>query len=202
MPKFARPNSYTGKQSNQQWTGDARSATLAEALAGLSKQVYISPATLAAAGTALVPDATTLIEGKVSLATNAEAVTGTVNTNKAIIPSSLTARLQAPGAIGGTTPAAGSFTVITGTKQNYTSLASGAAAGAASAGTVALIAGTIVVSTTAVTATSQIRLTCQALGTVTAPSALCCSAKSTGVSFTILASQNTDTSTIFWEVIN
>ena len=202
MPKFARPNSYTGKQSNQQWTGDARSATVAEALAGASKQVYISPSTLAAAGTALVPSATTLVAGKVFLATNAEAVTGTVSTNKAIVPASLTARMQAPGPIGGTTPAAGTFTAITGTKNNYTALASGAAAAALAAGTVALIGGTIVVSTTAVTATSQIRLTCQALGTVTVPSGLCVSAKSTGVSFTILASQATDTSTIFWEVVN
>lgn len=49
MPKFARPNSYTGKQSNQQWTGDVRAATLAETAAGASKQLYISPNTLASA---------------------------------------------------------------------------------------------------------------------------------------------------------
>lgn len=124
MPKFARPNSYTGKQSNQQWTGDVRAATLAEALAGASKQIYISPSTLAAAGTALVPDATTTVEGKVSLATNAEAVTGTVSTNKAIIPSSLTARLAAPGTIGATTPGAGNFAALTST--GATNLGSGA----------------------------------------------------------------------------
>lgn len=128
MPKFARPNSYTGKQSNQQWTGDARAATLAEALAGASKQLYISPSTLSAAGTALVPDATTLVEGKVSLATNAEAVTGTVNTNKAIIPSSLTARLAAPGAIGGTTPGAGSFTTLGSTGASNIASGAGVAA--------------------------------------------------------------------------
>lgn len=47
--------------------------------------------------------------GVMALATNTEAVTGTV-TNKAIVPSSLTARLAAPGPIGGTTPGTGAFT--------------------------------------------------------------------------------------------
>lgn len=89
-----------------------------------------------------------------------------------------------------------------GNKDVYTSVGSNATAGANSAGTVDLIGGTIVVATTAVTANSLIRLTCQALGTVIVPSALCVSAKSTGVNFTILASQVTDTSTIFWEIVN
>ncbi len=89
-----------------------------------------------------------------------------------------------------------------GNKDVYTSVGSNATAGANSAGSVALIGGTIVVSTTAVTANSLIRLTCQALGTVTAPSALCVSAKTASTSFTILASQATDTSTIFWEIVN
>lgn len=60
----------------------------------------------------VVPDATTTVEGKVELATSAEAVTGT-DTTRAVVPSGLTARLAAPGAIGGTTPAAGSFTTLT-----------------------------------------------------------------------------------------
>lgn len=54
MPKFARPNSYTGKQSNQAWTGDVRAANSAEAAAGASPQLYISPVTLASATGALV----------------------------------------------------------------------------------------------------------------------------------------------------
>ena len=45
MPKFARPNSYTGKQSNQNWTGQTRAATATEAAAGDAEQLYISPAT-------------------------------------------------------------------------------------------------------------------------------------------------------------
>lgn len=124
MPKFANPTSYTGKQSNQSWTGQARSATLPEAVAGLSPQLYISPATLGAASVALIPSATTTIEGKVRLATNAEAVTGTITTDVAIIPASLTARLAAPGTIGGTTPADGHFVALTSTGAS--TLASGA----------------------------------------------------------------------------
>lgn len=89
-----------------------------------------------------------------------------------------------------------------GSKDVYTSVASTTTAGANSAGTVPLVAGTATVNTTAVTANSFIRLTCQALGTVAVPSALCVSTKVASTSFTILASDNTDTSTIFWEIVN
>lgn len=105
--------------------------------------------------------------------------------------------------LGNITATNGNFVLGTaGNKLVYTSVATTTAAGANSAGTVALVGGTATVSTTAVGAASRIRLTCQALGTVSVPSALCASAKSTGVSFTILASQGTDTSTIFWEIVN
>lgn len=191
------PNGYNGQLGTTHKFGIVRFATEAEATAQTSTNSALSPATAVLA----IPDASETVKGIVELATNAEAVTGT-DTVRAIVPSSLTARLAAPGAIGGTTPAAGTFTTLTHAKENYTTLSSGAAAGSSYAGTVALTAGTVVVSSTAVTASSVIRLTCQALGTVVAPSALCVSAKSAGVSFTILASQNTDTSTIFWEIIN
>jgi len=64
-----------------------------------------------------------------------------------------------------------------------------------------LVAGTVTVSNTAVTANSRIFLTAQSLGTVTAPSALCISARTAGTSFTILASQNTDTSVVAWQIV-
>jgi hypothetical protein len=67
-------------------------------------------------------------------------------------------------------------------------------------GTAVLVAGTVVVANTSVTANSRIMLTCQALGTVVVPSALCVSARTPGTSFTILASQGTDTSTIAYEI--
>ena len=67
-------------------------------------------------------------------------------------------------------------------------------------GTAVLVAGTVTVADTSVTASSRIQLTPQTLGTVTAPSALCVSARTPGTSFTILASQATDTSTVGYEI--
>lgn len=64
MPKFARPNQYTGKQSNENWTGSVRAANLVEAAAGVSQQLYISPATLDSAVGALV-DAVLEIPGPI-----------------------------------------------------------------------------------------------------------------------------------------
>lgn len=52
MPKYARPTSYTGSQSTQKQTGDARSANSVEALNPLITNLYISPATLSEAQTA------------------------------------------------------------------------------------------------------------------------------------------------------
>jgi hypothetical protein len=74
MPKFARPNSYTSKQSNQSWTGSVRAANSVEAAAGVSEQLYISPSTLASAVGDLVPSATTLIEGVVLITDNSSPV--------------------------------------------------------------------------------------------------------------------------------
>lgn len=74
MPKFARPNAYTGKQGNQSWTGQARFATSAEAEAGTSEELIISPATLAAAVDDLVPQATDSTYGVVYLTDNSEPV--------------------------------------------------------------------------------------------------------------------------------
>ncbi len=118
-------------------------------------------------------------------------------------PGSITATTTLTATLGNITATNGNIVRGTaGNKDTYVSVGSNATAGANSAGTVALIGGTIVVATTAVTANSLIRLTCQALGTVVVPSALCVSAKSAGVSFTILASDATDTSTVFWEIVN
>lgn len=52
----------------------------------------------------VLPNASTTVSGKTRYSTNAEAVTGT-EAAAANTPASLTARLEAPGAIGGTTPA-------------------------------------------------------------------------------------------------
>jgi hypothetical protein len=71
----------------------------------------------------------------------------------------------------------------------------------AKAGIVTLIGGTATVATTVVTDVSRIHLTAQTLGTVTVPSALSVSARTAGTSFTILASQNTDTSAVAWLIV-
>lgn len=55
--------------------------------------------------------ASTTYSGTVELATDTESVTGTLDT-VVCTPGNLTARLAAPGAIGGTTPAAGAFTTL------------------------------------------------------------------------------------------
>lgn len=59
-----------------------------------------------------VPAATTSIAGKAALATQAEVNTGTVN-NKIVTPLTLKTNLTTPPPIGGTTPAAGTFTTVT-----------------------------------------------------------------------------------------
>ena len=162
MAKFSRPNSYNGKQSNQNWTGQTRAANSVEAAAGESETLYISPATLASAVDDLLPDATTTSKGKVELATLTELQNGsapagawvpTANDvatviagvvvgavppatttqqgivelatdaqvvtpfttdvpNTAVQPSNITAMFAAPPAIGGTTPASGTFTFV------------------------------------------------------------------------------------------
>ena len=165
MPKFARPTSYNGRQSNQSWTGSVRAANETEAAAGDSEQLYISPSTLASAVGSLVPSATAAVEGVVyltegtsaanypvatkfyadnlaiagspvstetvagigQLATNAEAVAGTPSTGALalfVTPSNLASVFAAPPAIGGTTPAAATFTDLTATGTISVSLGS------------------------------------------------------------------------------
>lgn len=75
-------------------------------------------------------------------------------------------------------------------------------AGANAFGRVDLVAGSAVVSTTAITNTSIVLLTNQALGTVVAPFPLAVTARTAGTSFTITSSDGTDTSTIGWVIIN
>lgn len=76
-----------------------------------------------------------------------------------------------------------------------------ATGGAAVAGKATLVAGTVVVDTTKVTANSIILLTPQDLSTVTAPKAVGVTARTPGTSFTITSADNTDTSDIGWAII-
>jgi hypothetical protein len=67
-------------------------------------------------------------------------------------------------------------------------------------GVATLVAGTVTVANTSVTANSRIFLTVQSLGTVAVPSGYCVSARTPGTSFTILASVATDTSVVAYEI--
>jgi len=66
-------------------------------------------------------------------------------------------------------------------------------------GTAVLVGGTLVVNTTAVTASSRIFLTCNTPGGT--PGFLRVSARTAGTSFTILSSSGTDTSTVAWFIV-
>lgn len=61
-----------------------------------------------------------------------------------------------------------------------------------------LVAGTVTVSTTAVTSTSRIQLTIQSLGTVAVPQAIGVTARTAGTSFVITSAALTDTSVVAW----
>lgn len=67
-------------------------------------------------------------------------------------------------------------------------------------GRATLVAGTVTVANTSVTATSVIQLTAQSLGTVTAAKALAVTARTAGTSFTITSSDNTDTSIVGYNI--
>lgn len=68
-------------------------------------------------------------------------------------------------------------------------------------GTATLVAGAVVVATTAVTANSRIFLTVQTLGTVAAPKAIAVTARTAGTSFTITSADGTDTSVVAWLLV-
>ena len=67
-------------------------------------------------------------------------------------------------------------------------------------GAATLVAGTVTVSNTSVTANSRIFLTAQSLGTVSTPQALAVTARSAGTSFTITSASSSDTSVVAWEI--
>ena len=67
-------------------------------------------------------------------------------------------------------------------------------------GTSTLVAGTVTVSNTSVTANSRIFLSIASLGTVTIPTAVAVTATSVGTSFTITSANAVDTSVINWQI--
>ncbi len=71
----------------------------------------------------------------------------------------------------------------------------------ATMGTATLVAGTVTVNTTKVTANSRIFITIQSLGTVAVPMAMAITARTAGTDFTITSVDGTDTSVISWVLI-
>lgn len=68
-------------------------------------------------------------------------------------------------------------------------------------GVATLVAGTVTVNTTAVTANSRIFITVQSLGTVAVASGYAVTARTAGMSFTLTASSITDTSILAWFIV-
>lgn len=68
-------------------------------------------------------------------------------------------------------------------------------------GTATLAAGTVTVSTTAVTANSRIFLTVQSLGTILVPVAVAVTSRTAGASFVITSADVTDTSVVAWMIV-
>ncbi len=86
-------------------SGVVRLATVAESITGTAVDIANTPAGLAAVAIAGAPNASTLIRGIIELATDGEA-TARVDSERAVVPSNLTAVLAEPPAIGGTTAGA------------------------------------------------------------------------------------------------
>lgn len=72
----------------------------------------------------------------------------------------------------------------------------------AASGRVTLVAGTATVNTAKALTASNILLTVQSLGTVTAATPVAVTARVNGTSFTITSSSNTDTSVIGWAILS
>jgi|SRR5690606_3792682 len=138
--------------------------------------------------------ATSTKQGVVRLATSTEAADGIAN-NVAVTPNQISSFSEASFA----SPPVLGFGSTTARPVRTTGLSVSEGSNAKQ-GVVTLVAGTLVVANTSVTANSRIFLTAQSLGTVSVPSALCVSARNAGISFTILASDVTDTSAVAYEI--
>lgn len=165
-----------------------------------------------------VADWTTSQKGVGILSSDAQAVTGT-GTTQAVTPAALTARLAAPGAIGGTTPAAGTFTAVTATTGdivatlgdivatngnlvlvtagNKVEIATGA--NASTGVSAAMVAGAVTVATTACSATAEVFYSRATLGGAAGHVSI---TAQDGTGFTLTSGSATETSTWNWWIIN
>lgn len=110
---MTNPLAYLGAtEATTSTEGVVQFATVAEAITGTSTNTAVTPQGLAAVAIQGAPAASTLQAGIIEIATNGEAG-AQVATNLALVPSNIPSIMAAPGAIGGTTPAAGTFTTVT-----------------------------------------------------------------------------------------
>lgn len=130
-----------------------------------------------------------------------------------IAPGSIASTTTITATLGNITATNGNFVKGTaGNKDVYTSLATTTAAGANSAGTVTLVAGTATIATTSVAAGSKIRIYRQSVGATGAAATgnLSIGTISAGTSFVInsvsaadaTALATSDVSVVFWEIVN
>lgn len=132
----------------------------------------------------------------------------TANTVGTAATLTLPATLVAPGSIAATTSITATLGNITatngnlslGTAGNKINIATGANASAGTSD--AMIAGSVTVNTTAITANSLVFFATGTLGGVGEPQAYRVSARTPSVSFTIDSSSAGDTSTVNWLIIN
>lgn len=204
--------------------------------------VFIAPGSIAStttltSGTSLAVTTTAVIGTGLTVTAGGAAITGTTNINttgagvtsigtggtgatnignatgNTSVTGSLTASTTLTATLGNITATNGNIVRGTaGNKDVYSSVASTTTAGANSAGTVTLVGGTATVSTTAVTASSQIRLYRQGVGATGAAALgiVTLGTKTAGVSFVInavqaadaTALQASDVSVIGWEIVN
>jgi len=176
--------------------------------------VWYSDASSGGSFTSLTVTGTTTLTGTTNINTSGSAVTtigtggtGAVNignaTGNTAVTGSLTASTGLVATTGGVTATAGALTatngnLVLGTAGNKLSIATGANASVGVSG--AMTAGTITISTTAVTASSKIFLTIASVGGT--PGVLSVGTITAGTSFVINSSSGTDTSTVNWLIIN
>jgi len=197
------PPGVTGTPTTQPTA--VRAATAAEAAAGVLTNVYISPATADSATALDFASPPALGFGS----TTPRPVHGTAID----ATTTITAGTTITATLGNITATNGNFVKGTaGNKDVYTSLATTTTAGANSAGTVTLVGGTATISTTAVTASSKIRIYRQSIGSTGAAATgnLSIGTITAGTSFVInsvliataTSLATTDVSVVFWEIVN
>ena len=105
--QYAGGGNWPSNQLSLNTDATFAAASNSTASSSLAIKTYVDGVAIAGA-----PDASTAVKGITEYATNAEAAAQTA-TDKALVASNVPSVMGAPGAIGGTTPAAGTFTALT-----------------------------------------------------------------------------------------